>query len=124
MSGTILVGHNIAFDIAHLRWALNRAAIAWTPPPSLDTLLLTATLEPSAPGFHLEAVAERFGVPVRGRHTALGDSLVTAEIFARIIPQLTKRNLNTLGDAIAFGLRAKAFVKRQRQSGWFDAPID
>lgn len=120
----ILVGHNIAFDIAHLRWAATRAGIAWTPPPSLDTLLLSAALEPKSPGFDLEAVAQRFDVPIDGRHTALGDSLMTAEIFARLLPQLAERGVTTLGEAVAFGQRAKAFVKRQRKSGWFDAPTD
>lgn len=124
MQDTVIVGHNIAFDIAHLRWAAKRAGIAWSPPRSLDTLLLVAALEPSAAGFDLEAVADRYGVNIRGRHTALGDSLVTAEIFARLIPHLAARGVHTLGDAIAFGQRAKAFINRQRDSGWYDAPAD
>ncbi len=124
MQGTVLVGHNIAFDIAHLRAAASQFGINWTPPPTLDTLLLTAALEPSAPGYDLEAIAARFGVSVHGRHTALGDSLVTAEIYARLVPLLVERNVRTLGEAISFGLRAKAFVKRQKESGWFESPVD
>ena len=122
MRGTVLVGHNVAFDIAQLRAAAKRAGIDWTPPPSLDTLLLTAALEPAGPGFGLEAIAERFGVSIRGRHTALGDSLVTAEIYARLLPRLAERGVATLGEAVAFGRRATGFVKRQRQSGWYDPP--
>ena len=124
MRGTVLVGHNVAFDIAQLRWAAKRSGIEWEPPQSLDTLLLLATLEPAAPGYDLDTVAERFGVNIRGRHTALGDSLVTAEIFERLIPLLAERNVATLGEAVAFGQRSKAFVKRQRESGWFDEPSD
>jgi len=124
MRGTVLVGHNVAFDIAQLRWATNRAGITWMPPAALDTLLLVAAIEPNAQGFELEAVAARFGVNDHGRHTALGDSLITAEIFAQLIPRLIERNVSTLGEAVAFGQRAKVFVKRQRQSGWFDKPID
>ena len=124
MRGTVMVGHNVAFDIAQLRWAAKRSGIEWEPPQSLDTLLLLATLEPAAPGYDLDTVAERFGVNIRGRHTALGDSLVTAEIFERLIPLLAERNVATLGEAVAFGQRSKAFVKRQRESGWFDEPSD
>jgi DNA polymerase-3 subunit epsilon len=124
MEGAVLVGHNIAFDIAQLRAATRRFAIEWSPPPSLDTLLLIAALEPSAPGFSLESIAERFDVSVHGRHTALGDSLVTAEIYARLVPRLAEKNILTLGQAIEFGQRAKAFVKRQRESGWFDDLTD
>ncbi len=124
MRGTVLVGHNIAFDIAQLRSATSRYGIVWRPPFSLDTLLLVAALEPGASGYDLEAVAERFDVSIHGRHTALGDSLVTAEIYARLIPRLAERKITTLGEAISFGQRAKAIVKRQRESGWFDNPMD
>ena len=124
MRDTVLVGHNIAFDIAHLRRAAHRAGIAWRPPPALDTMLLAAVLEPRAGSVEFEAVAARFGVSVRGRHTALGDSLVAAEIFARLIPRLAERKVTTLGEATAFGQRAKAFVRRQRAAGWFDDPTD
>ncbi|MDD9924364.1 MAG: 3'-5' exonuclease [Rhodospirillaceae bacterium] len=124
MRDAVLVGHNIAFDIAHLRRAARRAEIEWHPPPSLDTLLLAAALEPRAGSVELEAVAARLGVPVHGRHTALGDSLVTAAVFARQIVRLAERKVTTLGDAVAFGQRARAFVRRQRAAGWFDEPTD
>lgn len=124
MQGTVLVGHNIAFDIAQLRTAAKRAGIEWSPPPSLDTLLLVAALEPAADGYALESVAERFGVSVHGRHTALGDSLVTAEIYARLLPRLAERGVATLGEAIAFGQQATAFVERQRGAGWQDDTVD
>ena len=120
MRDAVLVGHNIAFDIAHLR----RAEIEWDPPPSLDTLLLAAALEPRAGSVELEAFAARLRVPVNGRHTALGDSLMTAAMFARQIVRLAKRQVTTLGDAVAFGQRTKAFVRRQRAAGWLDEPTD
>ena len=36
----------------------------------------------------LEAIAKRFGVPIVGRHTALGDAAVTAAVFLRMVPML------------------------------------
>jgi DNA polymerase-3 subunit epsilon len=44
-------------------------------------------------------VAERFGVAVIGRHTALGDAIMTAEIFLRMLPLLAERGIVTLKDA-------------------------
>ena len=56
MRDAVLVGHNIAFDIAHLR----RAEIEWEPLPSLDPLLLATALEPRASGFPFTAATPRW----------------------------------------------------------------
>jgi DNA polymerase-3 subunit epsilon len=120
MEGCVLVGHNIAFDIAHLRKATAHAGIAWTPPIALDTLILGSLLDPAEPDFSLDAMAARYGVNIRGRHTALGDSLVTAELYAGMAPRLAARGILTLGDALQFSDRATAIIRRQRAAGWFD----
>ncbi len=58
-------------------------------------------VHPSQEGHNLEAVAERLGVGVIGRHTALGDALVTGEIFLRLLPLLAEHGILTLGQALA-----------------------
>jgi DNA polymerase III subunit epsilon len=57
-------------------------------------------LHPQQDSHRLEAIAERLGVPVLGRHTALGDAMVTAEVFARLVPLLAERGIVTLGQAL------------------------
>lgn len=88
---TVLLAHNGAFDMAFLR----RAGL--DQPPLVDTLLLSHLLFPDLKDHRLEHLAERFGVPVLGRHTALGDALMTAEVFARMVPLLKERGYATLG---------------------------
>ena len=46
----------------------------------------------------LDALAERLGVtiPPERRHTAMGDTEATAEIFLRLIPALTAKGLGDL----------------------------
>ena len=36
---------------------------------------------------------------VIGRHAALGDAMVTAEVFMRLIPLLAEKGIHTLGQA-------------------------
>ena len=67
--------------------------------PVLDTLLLSSILHPNQATHQLEAIAERFGVPVLGRHTALGDAIVTAEIFLKMLPLLAEMGVKTLRQA-------------------------
>jgi DNA polymerase III epsilon subunit family exonuclease len=98
---TVLVGHDIAFDLAFLRPAAFSVGIA-LPERVLDTLLLSAVLHPADGESHgLDVVAARFGVPVLGRHTALGDALVTAEVLVRMISQLAAAGIRTYGEAVA-----------------------
>ena len=52
-----------------------------------------------AEGVALSAIAERFGITVVGRHTALGDAQVTAEVFLQLIPLLAEKGIHTLGQA-------------------------
>ena len=94
------------------------AGLEWPEPAYLDTLLLAAALDPDLPELSLDALAQRLGVSVYGRHTALGDSLVTAEVFARLVPRLKDRGVATLGEAQAYSRRAKAILKAQEKAGW------
>ena len=69
--------------------------------PVLDTLLLDAVVHPAQPSHSLEQIAARVGVDVVGRHTALGDAMVTAQVFLRLLPLLADRGVRTLGEARA-----------------------
>lgn len=97
---TVLVGHNVAFDLRFLQLKEARCGLRFEQ-PVLDTLLLSAVLHPNHDSHRLEAIAERMGLGVVDRHTALGDALLTAQIFLRMIPLLAMRDIHTLGQARA-----------------------
>jgi len=95
---TVLVAHNAAFDMRFLQLQEEASGVAFHQ-PVLDTLLLSAVVHPQQESHRLEAIAERFNVTVLGRHTALGDALVTAEIWLRLIPLLQEQGIHTLRQA-------------------------
>ena len=97
---TVLVAHNAAFDMKFLQAPARRTGLRLQQ-PVLDTLLLSAVVHPHQESHRLEAIAERFGITVLGRHTALGDALVTAEVLLKLTPLLRDMGIVTLGQARA-----------------------
>jgi DNA polymerase-3 subunit epsilon len=47
----------------------------------------------------LETIAQRLGINVIGRHTSLGDAIVTGEDFLKMIPLLAEQGISTLEQA-------------------------
>lgn len=99
VSGAVLVAHNAAFDLKFLKMKEGKTGVRFDT-PVLDTMLLSRMLQ-GADGDHtLDGIAQRLGIEVVDRHTALGDSLVTAAIFLRMVDMLREREVRTLDDAI------------------------
>jgi len=95
---TVLLGHNLAFDMRMLQVKEKSTNIQFTN-PILDTLLLSAVVHPNQTDHSIEAIAQRLGINVMGRHTALGDAIVTGEIFLKFIPLLAEQGIKTLEQA-------------------------
>ena len=101
VADTVLVGHNVAFDLSFLTRKEAATGVAFDM-PVLDTLILAGLVHPGETSHGLDETARRLGLPAAtARHTALGDALATAGILVRLIPLLAQRGIVTLGDARA-----------------------
>ena len=95
---TVLIAHNAAFDMRFLQLKEAETGLRFDQ-PVIDTLLLSAVIHPNQESHRLEAIAERLGLTIVGRHTALGDAIVTAEVFLKLVPLLAEKGIRTLRDA-------------------------
>ena len=110
----VLVAHNAAFDMKFLKLKEETTGIVFDN-LVLDTLLLSVFLESESRNHSLDAIAERLGIQVDGRHTALGDSFVSAGIFVRMLDMLEARGIRTLRQAIDASSRISHVRKMQKQ---------
>lgn len=100
LGGDVVVGHGIDFDLA----VIERERRAHGLPPLanrvLDTMRLAAALHPRWTEVGLDAVAERLGVRVEGRHTAEGDAVASGRILLALLPALVERGIRTVPELI------------------------
>lgn len=95
---SVMVAHNAWFDLKFLKRREMSSGIRFRN-PVLDTLILSVCLHGHEVDQSLDAIVERLGIEIFERHTALADSLATAELLLRLIDLLEAQGIVTLQDA-------------------------
>jgi DNA polymerase-3 subunit epsilon len=95
----VLVAHNAAFDMTFVHRA-GEGTLSFDQ-PVVDTLLLSAHLDPGEADHSLDAIAARLGLEILERHSALRDSLLTAAILLRLLDRCEEHGIARLGQLIA-----------------------
>jgi DNA polymerase-3 subunit epsilon len=100
IGAAVLVGHHVGFDRAILRAAAGRLGRT-VPNAALDTMRIALTLQDAGAltlegGFELDMLCEHFGIVPHDRHTAPGDSYLTAQVFVRLERLCTRNGLDMM----------------------------
>lgn len=96
--GAVLIAHNAPFDMEFLRRVEGQLGVHFDM-PVLDTVLLSAVVYGQHEVHSLDALSHRLGItiPEEDRHTAIGDTVATADAFLKLMPMLAGRGLDTFG---------------------------
>lgn len=99
--GAVLIAHNAPFDMQFLRRREAELGLSFDH-PVLDTVLLSAVVYGQHEVHSLDALTHRLGItiPEADRHTAIGDTVATADAFLKLMPMLQGRDLATFGDVL------------------------
>lgn len=100
--GAVLIAHNAPFDMEFLRRVEPAIGLSFDM-PILDTVLLSAVVFGQHETHSLDALTRRIGItiPEEARHTAIGDTIATADAFLKLLPMLQGRGMPTFGAVLA-----------------------
>ncbi|MDA8236028.1 MAG: exonuclease domain-containing protein [Clostridia bacterium] len=94
----VLVAHNSDFDLNFINLKLKRFCQTKIIHPTVDTLSLSYALKPTLKNHTLDYLANFYNIPINQRHTSLGDSVITAQLFHRFLNILKERGVYTIRD--------------------------
>ncbi|AGL90255.1 PolC-type DNA polymerase III [Candidatus Phytoplasma australiense] len=91
----VLVAHNATFDITFLKEKIKELGIAYKPQPVIDTMTLSQRFfSEFLKYFSLKRLATVFKVKMEEHHRALSDANTTAQVFIKMIDQLSDASKN------------------------------
>jgi DNA polymerase-3 subunit epsilon len=98
---TVLVGHNLNFDIKFIIKSAPYTTIAHRVKNivTIDTIYLAAGIYPHFKSYELSFLCENLKIQTEDqtRHSALGDSVITARLFLHLLEEASKKNVTTIG---------------------------
>jgi DNA polymerase-3 subunit epsilon len=101
LENTVLVGHNLNFDIKFIVSSGPYTTIAHRVKNivTIDTIYLSAGIYPHFNSYELSFLCKTLKIQTEDqtRHSALGDSVITARLFLHLLEEARKKNINTIG---------------------------
>ena len=101
LENAVLVGHNLEFDIKFIIKSGPYTTIAHRVKNivTIDTIYLAAGIYPHFKSYELSFLCETLKIQTEDqkRHSAIGDSVITARLFLHLLEEASKKNINTIG---------------------------
>ena len=130
LGGTVLVGHNVRFDLGFLNAAFGREGWPRLANPVVDTVALARRLvRDEVPNCRLGTLADRFRLDHRPAHRALDDALATTDLLHLLLERAGTWGVLGLDDLLllpriaghpqAAKLRSTAALPRACGVYWF-----
>lgn len=98
VNSRVLLAHGTGHDKRFLDSALWKTSRTHLRHPMLDTMMVAKWLNPDIRDYSLDHLLSRYEIEIRGRHDALEDSLMTAQLWSKLSRQLQSVQIHTIGD--------------------------
>ncbi len=113
LQDTVFVAHNVSFDLGFLNMELQRCGKEKLTNRWLCTYRLAKRLLPQQKKVNLGDLSNYFGIEIKDRHRAKGDSQATVEILKKLVQIAQERhNVESLDDLLALQFKShRNFIK-------------
>ncbi len=98
IGNSVIVGHYVHFDLGFINAKLKKCCGTKIQNRALDTSLLARALHPVWDNYSLDNLLAFYHIEPVGRHTALGDAILTAQLFVNLLARLKEQKVCTLTD--------------------------
>lgn len=98
----VLVGHALGLDLAFINRKLKQFCNARIYNIIIDTKNIATAMYPPESATDLDSLLKLHGMDPAGRHTALGDALLTANLFGIFLEELRRKGVQTIKDLYEF----------------------
>lgn len=92
LEGCIFVAHNVRFDYAFIKQAYASIGEAFQA-PTLCTVRLSRLLFPDEPRHNLDALVQRHGLAVTGRHRAMADADLILQFWMQLLESVPRESI-------------------------------
>ncbi|OGU83843.1 MAG: hypothetical protein A2499_15875 [Stygiobacter sp. RIFOXYC12_FULL_38_8] len=100
---SVLVAHNLGFDISFLRNECFAAELEMVPNAAICTLKLARKVFPALPSKSLGNIVKHLKIRHRGVHRGLGDATATGKVLLKMFTTLREdHNIDTIEELISF----------------------
>ncbi|RMD47122.1 MAG: 3'-5' exonuclease [Aquificota bacterium] len=115
IKGSIIVGHNVSFDLSFLNYNLKRTTGSTIKNPYICTDGLARRIMPDIDSKSLSNLAYHFNIPFPKQHRAMSDAEVTLKVFLKMVEFLEDYNVNRVIDIIKLSEGKKINYKEKRK---------
>jgi DNA polymerase-3 subunit epsilon len=98
----VLVVHGSGHDKHFLNSALWKTSKVNLSHRFIDCLILAQRLEPKLKNYDLDSLLIHYDIGIKGRHHALGDAEMTAQLWTCLLRETIRRDVKTLGELYDF----------------------
>ncbi|WP_079709482.1 PolC-type DNA polymerase III [Paraliobacillus ryukyuensis] len=93
MGSDILVAHNASFDMGFLNQGLEKAGIAQSTNPVIDTLELARFLLPNLKNHRLNTLCKKFNIELTQHHRAIYDAEATGYLLWKLVKEAREEEI-------------------------------